>query len=46
MVKLLPATLVALAAFSFSAQPATLTLDFDAASEGEIITDGTRSNPA
>lgn len=46
MFKVIPATLISLAAFAFSAQAATITLDFDAASEGEIITDGTSSNPA
>ncbi|MGB0631596.1 MAG: hypothetical protein ACPGRZ_12970 [Alphaproteobacteria bacterium] len=46
MFKLISTTLIACAAFAFSTQAATITLDFDAASDGEIISDGTSSNPA
>ena len=46
MFKLIPTTLIACAAFAFSAHAATITLDFEAAIEGEIVSDGTSSNPA
>ena len=46
MFKVIPATIISLAAFTFSAQAATITLDFEAAVDGEVVSDGTSSNPA
>lgn len=43
MFRLIPATLVACAAFAFSAHAGTVTLDFDAVADGGIVSDGTSS---
>jgi len=44
MFRLIPATLVAGAAFAFSAHAGTVTLDSDAVGDGAIVSDGTSSN--
>lgn len=43
MFRLIPATIVACAAFAFSAQAGTVTLDFDAVGDGGVVSDGTSS---
>jgi len=44
MFRLIPATLLACAAFAFSAHAGTVTLDFDAVGDGAIVSDGTSSS--
>jgi hypothetical protein len=46
MFRLILATLVACIAFTVSAHAVTVTLDFDAAVDGEVVSDGTSSSPA
>lgn len=43
MVRLIPATIIACAAFAFSAQAGTVTLDFEAIGDGGIVSDGSSS---